>query len=480
MLLPSFFRKNLFITLLLTGLFISQSCQKTPALPDNFVSFQTNALGFPTTESTISIIIAFSRAATTAGTITINTALVGVVYDTQITTSPALVSNTIQVPVVIGDISESITLSKKSGALFEGTESMKFTISALPAEMIFGPNLTLNISFAQIISSGAAETTIDGGGANHPNKVFIDLSGNKMTSIPRSDWDLGFASGNDFRVKLNSANGMLALSTGKSDMNAVTAADTIGLGSRFSLGAVFNAIIGTDVPAWIAGTPAWIDDPSGDLSKTSITEVSSTDTSNKVYIINEGMGIGTPAPPLPWKKVRILRKGSGYVIQYADINATTFTETNINKDITRNFQYMDLEKGIVSVEPDKEQWDISWSGFTNLTNLGAGLVPYYFQDVILQNPYKVQTVQILNTTKDYSAFGESDLTTLNFGVQSQVNIGANWRTGGGPTSAPAIRNDRYYIIKDASNNVYKLRFTALDSNGERGKPKFEYALVKKG
>lgn len=44
--------------------------------------------------------------------------------------------------------------------------------------------------------------------------------------------------------------------------------------------------------------------------------------------------------------------------------------------------------------------------------------------------------------------------------------------------APFVRNDRYYIIKDNDENYYKVRFTAMTQNGERGHVGFEYALVK--
>jgi hypothetical protein len=86
---------------------------------------------------------------------------------------------------------------------------------------------------------------------------------------------------------------------------------------------------------------------------------------------------------------------------------------------------------------------------------------------------------VMNTTKSYAAFAEADLTGLTLST-SQVAIGSDWRAGGGPGSAPAVRTDRYYIIKDADNNYYKLRFTALTQAGERGYPAFEYALVKRG
>ncbi len=467
-----------FKVLILSGLIFIASCKKDPELPDNLVSFETNNLGFAATENEVTLNLKLSYAATVAGNVIVNAFMEDIVYDKDITTLPAISSTAISIPIVSGDLAKTIKITKKPGVLFDGTESIKFTIASVPSGLKIGVNPEIKINFSEIVSAGASATTIDGGGTLYPNKVFIDLSANRMSSYPRLDFDLGFASGADYRVILNAANGMLAYATTKNDLTQVNAADTVGLTSRFSLNAIFSAITGTDVPSWISGTPAWIDEPNGNLAKTSISEISVSDTSNKVYIINQGMGVGAPAPALPWKKIRILRKGNGYLVQHADINSNTFAEITVNKNDTYNFQYIDFEKGVVTVDPPKDKWDICWTGFTNLTNLGAGLVPYYFQDVIVQNTYKVQTAQILNTTKPYENFGAADLSSLDFGTQSQIKIGSNWRSGGGPTSAPAIRNDRYYIIKDPAGNVYKLKFIALDSNGERGKPRFEYSLIK--
>jgi hypothetical protein len=458
---------------------VVSACKKDPELPDNLVTFETNQQGFSSTENEVTLQVKFSYPATQSGTLLINSLLEGVVYNTELTTDPAVNGNAINFPIAVGDAGKSLKVTKKAGALFDGDENIKFTIAAAPAGMVLGPNPELKLSFAEIVSA-TGSSTIDGGGATYANRAFIDLSANRQTAVPRLNWDLGFASGAEFRVVLNSSNGMLAFKTGKNDINAVNASDTADLTSRFSHNAIFAAINLTEIPDWVASSITWIDDPSGDLSKTAIAEISATDSDNKVYIVNPGTGPGNPAPALGWKKIRILRKGNGYTLQHADIAATTFTEVAITKDDKYNFQFADFTSGVVLVEPQKDRWDISWTGFSNSTNFGTGPVPYYFQDIILQNSYRVQTAQILTSTITYEAFGESNLATLDFGTQNQIKIGANWRTGGGPSGPPAIRTDRFYIIKDAGNNYYKLRFTALTSDGERGKPKLEYTLIRKG
>ena len=74
---------------------------------------------------------------------------------------------------------------------------------------------------------------------------------------------------------------------------------------------------------------------------------------------------------------------------------------------------------------------------------------------------------------------EADIAAQTF-LTTQNAIAADWRSGGGPGVSPAVRTDRYYIIKDGDNNYYKIRFTALTQNGERGYPAYESVLIKKG
>ena len=97
--------------------------------------------------------------------------------------------------------------------------------------------------------------------------------------------------------------------------------------------------------------------------------------------------------------------------------------------------------------------------------------------MLLQNR-NVQAVRVLASTKAFADFSATDISSLTFNT-SQITIGADWRSGGGPGVSPAVRTDRYYIVKDGDNNYYKLRFTALTQNGERGYPAFEAVWLKK-
>lgn len=446
------------------------ACRKKDApLPDNLAQYESSAQGIAPASASITVKVKLSRATDRDIPVTISLTPNGVAYTTQYTTAPAAVSNIITLTILSGASEGSFTLTKTAGAVFRGDETIAFKIESTGAPVIIGTTNVFTLSFAEIISTGSTVTG-DGGGATFGNKVFFDLSANSQTPVQRTKWDLGFYTGNDdWRVILNSSCGMMAKQISKNDLTAVTAADTLGFGA--------DVIFNQTAPATTA--LPYIDYPDGDLTKTSIAAVSATATDNKVYIINRGNGIGSPAPGRGWKKVRIIRNAAGgYTVQYADIAATTFTSVDIAKDDAYFFKYVSFETGAVAVDPQKKKWDLAWTYFSNTTNFGGGEVPYLFQDIVIQNR-NVGIAKVMTATKAYADFGEADLTGITY-LTSQVAIGADWRSGGGPSTAPAVRSDRYYIIKDGDNNVYKLRFTAMTQNGERGFPAVEYALVKKG
>ncbi|HEY3429388.1 MAG TPA: HmuY family protein [Cyclobacteriaceae bacterium] len=465
--------------MLVVGLSVGvMSCEEDPKLPDNEVGFEANVAGISADEQNLEINVGISRVASRNITLNVNVASTGIQYGTDFTTEPAAVDNIITLVIPEGETVGTLTLSKVNGVEFSGDEEVSLTISEVDRGLVVGETAEITVFFSKPVASGTMN--ILGGGPTYPNKVFIDLSANRQTSVNRTTWDFGFSSGNDFRVVLNASNGMMARALDKTNLNDVSDADIVGFDEQLSLSAVFAAITSDPVPAWVSSAINWIDDPSGNLANTAIAAVSATASENKVYIVNLGDGVGTPAPNLGWKKIRVIRNGAGYTLQHADINATSFSEIQIIKNTSHAFQYVSLASGAVSVEPATSKWDIAWTGFTNSTNFGTGPVPYYFQDIILQNTTGVQTLQILTSVKAYEAFGESDLTGLDFGTQSQVKIGASWRSGGGPSGPPALRTDRFYVIKDGENNYYKLRFTALTQDGERGRPAIEFALVKAG
>ena len=446
------------------------ACRKREAeLPDNYAVFETSAQGISANESNITVKVKLSRGVNADVPVIIKITEQGVVEGADYTTTPAAAAGKISLTIPSGNNEASFTLTKKAGVLFDGDEKIVFDLYSSAAPVLIGVTKQLTLSFGELVAS-TSTAVINGGGVTYPNKVFIDLSANRQTSVNRTAWDLGFYTGSDdFRVILNSSSAMMAKQINKNDLNAITATDTVG----FSTEVAFSQAAPT------TSSLAYIDYPSGDLTKTAIASISATATDNKVYIVNRGTGVGNPAPARGWKKIRIIRNPSGgYTLQHADIAATTFSSIDISKDDIYFFKYISFENGVAVVEPAKRKWDVAWTYFSNVTNFGTGEVPYLFQDIVLMNR-NVQVAKVMVTTKAFADFGEADIAAQTF-LTTQNAIASDWRSGGGPGVSPAVRTDRFYIIKDGDNNYYKIRFTALTQNGERGYPAYESVLIKKG
>lgn len=447
------------------------ACRKKDApLPDNLVDFESTEQGISAAENSKTVKLTLTRAVNADAPITISlTPSAGVEYGTDFTTAPAAVANSITATALSGSSEVSFTINKAPGALFYEDDNIVFTITSSGGSVIIGNKKEFKLSFAEIISTGSSIVG-SGGGSTYGNKVFFDLSANSQTAVQRTKWDLGFYTGvDDWRVILNSSTAMMAKQIAKNDLTTVTAADTAG----FSDEVIFSQSVLNPLAL------AYIDYPDGDLTKTAIASISATAADNKVYIINRGTGIGTPAPARGWKKVRIIRNATGYILQHADIAATTFSSIDIPKEATHFFKYISFETGAVDVEPPAKKWDFAWTYFSNVFNAG-GEIPYLFQDFIVQNR-NVEVAKLDDADKAYADFSEADLSgplTLTWSGKQNA-IGSDWRIGGGPTTPPSMRPGRYYILKDGDGNYYKLRFTALTQNGERGYPAFEFALIKK-
>ena len=321
----------LFVTLLAIGF---SACRKKDAVdPDVLVNFETNAQGFTASEDSIYIKVKLTSAATAGIPVEITLTEQGVAYGSEYITEPAAVAGKINLTIPTGNNEASIKIKKTKNA-YIGDEKIVFEIYSSGIPVIIGTTKQLALTFGQLLATTIPNTTLQGGGATYGNKVFFDLSGNRQTPVERTTWDLGFYMGSDdFRVILNSSVNMMVKQINKTDLNTVTAADTVGLTNEVS----YNQAMPSSTQL------AYIDYPDGDLTKTAIAAIAANAADNKVYIVNRGNGIGTPAPARGWKKIKVIRNASGgYTLQHADIASNSFTSVDIAKDAAYNFKYASL------------------------------------------------------------------------------------------------------------------------------------------
>lgn len=333
--------------------------------------------------------------------------------------------------------------------------------------------------------SGPIEIIIEGatvepevGGPNQQNQVYVDLSTNTATSVQRDSWDLGFYSGSEFRVVLNGSISMATAQLEATDMNAVNS----------STPEVQELQPGVRVGSFQAESATYIDAPDGSITGTAIEEVSSVDANNHVYLLNLGFEVGTTAPTTGsttingdargWKKIRVLRNGNNYVLQYADLDATTFEEVTISKDTNYNFTFFSFNtEAEVNVEPEKSKWDLN---FTYFTSTIPGFGAYGYADFVANNTkanaqaYMVDTT--IETSLTYENFTIANVVDANFS-NDQRAIGSSWRNTA-PGAPVDIFENVFYIVNDTAGNLYKLKFLAMTNDvGERGYPQFVYSLL---
>jgi hypothetical protein len=323
------------------------------------------------------------------------------------------------------------------------------------------------------------------GGPNEPNQVYVDLSSGTSVAVERTAWDLGFYSGAEFRVVLNGSLKMAVKKLATTNIDEVQTADP-------------SVSVNPDVDSYLG----YVDNPTGILTGngggegTAIAEISANDGENTVYLVNMGLGLN-PTPPATggasvdgpsrgWKKIRILRSGNDYKLLYADINATTHNEVIISRRPDYNFTFFSMvNKTEVAVEPVKTAWDLNFTTFTNYYPLGDRTVIYPFADFTVLNvkggtrAYMVKTEDANGGEAGYNAFTLAGVDESKFAESALDHRFVTWRTEAGPSTTMSVRTDRFFVIKDAEGNYYKVLFRALKNDaGERGYPVFEYKLLK--
>ena len=323
----------------------------------------------------------------------------------------------------------------------------------------------------------------NGGDPTQANQFWVELGTGKISKNNRESWDLGFYSGEEFRVVLNSS---LMMSVG-----AIENATNLKEVTENSVSSLKNLV----QVANFQDNAKYIDNPDGNIKNqtTAIAEIKINDSENKVYLLNLGYktytgstspgSVYTMGDARGWKKIKITRHQQGYKLQYADLNDTEITEFFIAKDSNYNFKHFSFASGTtVDIQPQKHQWDIGFTVFTNLTNAGTFYTSYVFPDFVITNilgnvsAYEV-VAPIGQGDIAYTNFKKEDIDASKFSTNDQRSIGANWRTTTGANGAEVYSN-KFYIIKNSEGFFFKLKFLRMkDDNGNRGYPQFEYKAL---
>lgn len=458
-----------FFKILVVIIFIT-SCSDDKSLTEDpfVVAFEELSINHLEAGSEFDIPLVYSDIAEIDGEVSISLQTFNAVYGQDFVTQPSAENGQISVAIEAGQTSQKIRFQKLNQNLDE-TSEIDFKITQIN---YFNSQIQGNTQYqvnASPTLGGSLSPEI--GGPAEEFQVYVDLSSKSQKKVQRDHWDLGFYGGNHDRVVINSSIYMAAKSLETDDIDAVTEQSVSHLKSKVT--------VGTFDPA----NAVYVDHPDGSLEKTAISEIKLEANENKVYLLNLGYEVGNDTAnsgsvniagsPRGWKKIRILKSNDTYILQYADLNAQTHQEVTIPKKAAYNFNFFSFDtENFVSVEPEKDRWDINFTVFTNLIE-DAG--SYGYSDFVLHNrkagakAYKADEISSLT----YNEFSLNDIDQNAFKVDQRA-IGESWRD----VFSGQVFQSPFYVVQDPNGNYYKLRFLSLtNQDGDRGYPKFEFKLL---
>ena len=277
--------------------------------------------------------------------------------------------------------------------------------------------------------------------SDYSKQVFYSLNNNiAIKENIKTDWDLGFESSEEgWRIILNTS--------------------TYSSVSKI-INSNFEASISINNLTW-----QW-ENPTGIIEGTAIGDYRNE---NVIFIINRGYNInGNEAG---YKKFMIESiNNEYYIIKYANLDNTNSNTIEIQKDNSKNFQYLSFNNNeVINIEPNKEEWDLLFTQYTHLYN-DPDLPPSYLVTGVLIN-YLNNVLVSKDSINTFEDINYNNVETYTFS-NKQNAIGYDWKTYNG--NGYVINTNLTYIIKDISNRYFKMRFIDFyNSYGEKGHPSFE-------
>ncbi|HNQ11645.1 MAG TPA: HmuY family protein [Bacteroidia bacterium] len=293
-------------------------------------------------------------------------------------------------------------------------------------------------------------------GNTYQSLVFVDLYENKTYSAPYNSFDLAFeASAQGNRVYLNQAKFMFAGRSGYALMNM---ADSTGVN-------------------WKTDHEHLYDDS---LAMSSYYQNSIF--SGEVFIIDRGAYEHSGAERFRKFKVDTV-DANGYQISYSYLDNSGYQTFFIPKNNAYALMYFNFSGGgqLVSVAPPSSKWQLMFGKYIHEYKeepIGSPFRYYLVTGTLLNRWNQIEAGMLAkDSLPDYIPFAD-----LEFGQAQMVQrytqaayIGFEWKQFSFSTNLYSIVPDRYYIIKDATGYLYKLRFLDFyDTSGNKGTAIFEY------
>jgi hypothetical protein len=303
-------------------------------------------------------------------------------------------------------------------------------------------------------NKGIGQTAVIEMGPDYTNQFFYSLATNKVLSNnSRFAYDLMFdCDASKFNIWMNTAKFMSLVRTGKTDMNAVTVADTTLANWYYELG--------------------MFDPDSNAIGKWWSSMSSEPVSAGQVYVLN--LGLDVAGNPLGLVKMKVNDfSGSSYSITFVSLTGPDSGTVIIPKDDHYNYRYLTFSGNgqlLNNIEPDKSQWDLCFTHYSVIF-YDPYYLPYQVTGV-LSNPSK--TTAYLDSTINYDSAKISNLN-VNKLENRRDAIGYTWKTY--ITGHYFTKPYYVYFIRTGDNLYYKMHFLDFNKDGVKGYPTFEYSQL---
>ena len=195
-------------SLLIVSVGMLSSCNEDEDPIPFTVNFTNTESSISSTASEVEIGITFSRPAEVTGILVLDVGSSGLTYGSEsdfYIISESDPGEAFNLPFDLGD--ESLTFTVASGSALNIQQDQTVTIGVQApegGEFVLGEQDEVVITFSENFVAFSGTLELDAGGEAFSKVAFADLSKLATSSVDVYSWDLGFYTGENHQVKLNS------------------------------------------------------------------------------------------------------------------------------------------------------------------------------------------------------------------------------------------------------------------------------------
>lgn len=296
------------------------------------------------------------------------------------------------------------------------------------------------------IDLGAKEITVSIG-ANYSEQAFYSLGTDEVFPAPRDNWDIAFETGSAAGILFNTVKGNTGMKLyyyPQSDEDCWNLnIDTTGMSANWEK--CFDSEISWSVGAFNRGKNGF--DGSGDFGWGYYNTATHGVLGNALFVMKLADG--------SFKKIMITDQLGGVnTFLVADIDGSNEKEYKVDKKNygTKNYIYFSFETGqVVDREPLKVAWDLLFSKYTSILNMGGIVTDYPVTGVkINKNVFVAQVGDYL--------IEEAPLPAEEAFTDSITAIGADWKKFILSENTYDINDMMIYFVAATDNLIYKIAF----------------------